>query len=348
MGRTRRKKGKSARRARQGLLGLSATALDRKRPKQFEKRVNRRLDQKDEHRTEEILRENIVGQRPEQEPRAPHAFVIHSGRVGRQVRQLEADLRRVMSPNTSKALRVLKRNKLKDFVVHSQFLGVSHLVVLSRTSLSTHLRIIRNPQGPTLHFRVEKYSLARDILSIQKRPVIYEELFQHAPLVVMNGFGGEDGKRHLQLVQTAVQNMFPAIDVDRVKLASIRRTLLLHFDADEELIEFRQYSIKSVPAGVSRSAKKLLQSKVPDLSKYEDISDFMLKPEQLSDSEFEGEQVELELTQDIGGRGKKRGQQTKLRLMEIGPRMTLRLVRIEEGVNEGAALWKHSASIDPL
>jgi len=36
-------------------------------------------------------------------------------------------------------------------------------------------------------------------------------------------------------------------------------------------------SIKAVPAGVSKSTKKLLQSKIPDLSKYEDISDFMLK-----------------------------------------------------------------------
>ncbi|KAL3085034.1 hypothetical protein niasHS_010103 [Heterodera schachtii] len=345
MGRARRKKGKTARRARQGLLGFTRIAREGKKPKQFEKRVNQRLDRKDDVRTEEILRENIAGQKTQEEPRTPHAFVIHSAGVGRYVRQLEMDLRRVMSPNTSKALRVLKRNKLKDFVVHSQFLGVSHLIILSRTELSTHLRIIRNPQGPTLHFRVEKYSLARDVLSVQKRPVIYEELFQHAPLVVMNGFSSEDSSnKHLQLVQTVVQNMFPSIDVDRVKLASIRRTLLLNYDTEDGLIEFRQYSIKSVPAGVSRSTKKLMQSKVPDLSKYKDISDFMLKPEQLSDSEFEGEQTELELTQDIGGRGKKRGQQTKLRLMEIGPRMTLRLMKIEEGVNAGTALWTHPST----
>ncbi|CAF5113693.1 unnamed protein product, partial [Rotaria sp. Silwood1] len=30
-----------------------------------------------------------------------------------------------------------------------------------------------------------------------------------------------------------------------------------------------------VPSGISRAAKKLLQGKVPDLSRFNDISDFM-------------------------------------------------------------------------
>lgn len=53
------------------------------------------------------------------------------------------------------------------------------------------------------------------MIAAQKRPVIYEELFEHPPLVVLNGFAAE-GHKHLQLVQTVIQNMFPTIDVDIV------------------------------------------------------------------------------------------------------------------------------------
>ena len=338
MGRSsKRKKGKSAKAARRGLLGLSATAIGKKKSRQFEKRQEQRQRKKDERQTEEILRENVSGPIKD-ESRPPHSFIIHTGRVGRYVRQLERDLRKVMSPNTSETLKVTKRNNFKDFVVNSQYLGVTHLLVLSRSPLSVNFRIIRNPQGPTIHFKVEKYSLARDVLASQKRPVIYEELFDHPPLVVLNGFTVE-GKKHLQLAQTLIQNMFPTIDMDKIKLATIRRALLLQYSAEDDLIDFRQYSIKAVPAGVSRSVKKLLQNKIPDLSKYEDICDFVLKPGQLSDSEFEGEQVELELPQDIGGPGKKKGQRTKIRLIEIGPRMSLRLTKIEEGINDGEVLY---------
>ncbi|NXP80181.1 SSF1 protein, partial [Ramphastos sulfuratus] len=36
----------------------------------------------------------------------PHSFVFHRGRVGSSVRQLSADLRRVMEPYTARALQV--------------------------------------------------------------------------------------------------------------------------------------------------------------------------------------------------------------------------------------------------
>ncbi|NXG60436.1 SSF1 protein, partial [Hemiprocne comata] len=36
----------------------------------------------------------------------PHSFVFHHGRVGKSVRQLSLDMRRVMEPYTARALRV--------------------------------------------------------------------------------------------------------------------------------------------------------------------------------------------------------------------------------------------------
>lgn len=117
---------------------------------------------------------------------------------------------------------------------------------------------------------------------------------------------------------------------------------------------------------MSKSTKKLMQSKIPDLSKYEDISDFLINPGVQSDSEFEGEQTELDLPQDIARRGSLKGQRSKIRkcflghwihwysksidylhahnlyikgLLEIGPRMTLKLMKIEEAVNSGEVLY---------
>jgi ribosome biogenesis protein SSF1/2 len=153
----------------------------------------------------------------------------------------------MLEPHTSLRLRVLKRNNLKDFVVNSQSMGVTHLLVLSRSELSLNLRLIRNPQGPTLWFRVENYSLSKDILASQKRPIINEELFLTAPLLVMTGFGSgqqsgkeEDGKRrHLGLVQMVVQNMFPPIDVDTVKLSALKRVVLIDYDEESGLLDFR-------------------------------------------------------------------------------------------------------------
>jgi ribosome biogenesis protein SSF1/2 len=44
-------------------------------------------------------------------------------------------------------------------------LGVTHLLLFSKSKESgnTNLRLALTPRGPTLHFRVEKYSLCKDV-----------------------------------------------------------------------------------------------------------------------------------------------------------------------------------------
>ncbi len=44
-------------------------------------------------------------------------------------------------------------------------LGVSHLLAFTLTSLAPYLRVIRCPAGPTFSFKVERYSLVRDLLN---------------------------------------------------------------------------------------------------------------------------------------------------------------------------------------
>lgn len=88
------------------------------------------------------------------------------------------------------------------------------------------------------------------------------------PLVVLNGFGLSEAS-HVKLMRAAFQNMFPTINVETVKLADCRRVVLFHVDSQTQDVEMRHYAIKASPVGVSRSVKKILQSKIPNLGKLE-------------------------------------------------------------------------------
>lgn len=62
-------------------------------------------------------------------------------------------------------------------------LSITHFMILSRTDVGTNLRIARLPRGPTLTFRVVSYSLARDLLALQKNPHSPGAEFHTSPLV---------------------------------------------------------------------------------------------------------------------------------------------------------------------
>lgn len=103
----------------------------------------------------------------------PKSMVIRigAGDVGSSISQLATDVRRVMEPSTATRLKERKANRLRDYVTMCGPLGVTHLMLFSRSeSGNTNLRVSTTPQGPTLHFRVEKYSLARDVRRAQRHP----------------------------------------------------------------------------------------------------------------------------------------------------------------------------------
>ncbi|XP_072176977.1 suppressor of SWI4 1 homolog [Diadema setosum] len=278
-----------------------------------------------------VLVENEYG-------KAPHTFVFNRGTVGKNVLQLVLDMRHVLEPYTASSLRARKKNTLKDFVGVAGPLGVSHFISFTKTEAAIHMRVMRLPRGPTLTFKVAQYSLAKDVVSSLKKPSMYASQFLHHPLLVLNNFNGD--AVHFKLMTTMFQNMFPSINVNKVHLNDIRRCVLLNYNAETKMIEFRHYSIKAVPMGMSRSTKKLLQSKVPNLGRYQDVSDFFLNTGQLSESEAEmdGEHNEVTLPQRLTSRGNMSSQKSAIRLVEIGPRLQLRLIKIEEGLCEGEVL----------
>jgi len=160
--------------------------------------------------------------------KVPKSFVFKRGRVGKTVRDLLADVRKVMQPNTASHLKERKTNTLKDFIQVAAPLGVTHFLIFSATDNATYLRLARVPRGPTLKFRIIKYSLAKDIRRMQRRPISPGQEFNTAPLVVLNNFNSQE--RHVSLMTVMFQNLFPAINVSTIKLAECRRVVLFDYE----------------------------------------------------------------------------------------------------------------------
>lgn len=148
-------------------------------------------------------------------PKVPKSFVVKSGTVGNSVAQLTKDVRKVLEPNTATRLKERKANRLRDYVSMSGPLGVTHLAVFSQPptanvtvpsettvahetaeqraerslvegTTTVNLRLIRLPRGPTLSFKVLRYSLASDVLRMARRPRAVGREFAEAPLVCVS------------------------------------------------------------------------------------------------------------------------------------------------------------------
>eukprot|EP01138_Halocafeteria_seosinensis_P006983 gb/GECG01007141.1/.p1 GENE.gb/GECG01007141.1/~~gb/GECG01007141.1/.p1 ORF type:complete len:453 (+),score=81.54 gb/GECG01007141.1/:1-1359(+) len=332
----------------------------------------------------------------------PQSFVFKRGDVDPTIAELVEDTRKFMLPNTASKLKEKKSNTLQDFADVAGPLGVTHFVMFSQSEKHVSMRLARVPRGPTLQFRVVKFSRARDVIASQKNPADMQKAYIHSPLVVLNGFqsaiktlesgdssealairraassikapvdsssgnagdyfAGSASMREvtssenavdskslinaLKTTQTVLQNMFPSINVSKVKLSECRRVVLFHYDQEQGVVEFRHYSIRAIPAGLSKGVKKLMQTRLPDLGGLDDVSEYVtstgagaLATGAMSDSEYESEGNEVTLPQEYKGRGNEKSQTSAIRLSEVGPRFTLQLLKIEQGMCNGEILY---------
>ena len=330
--------------------------------------------------------------------RGPKSMVIRigAGEVGAGISQLAKDLRRLMEPETASRLKERRSNKLRDYVTMTGPLGVSHLLLLSRSGLgNTNLRIALSPRGPTLNFRIQTYSLAKDIQRIQRHPCTRPQDFLAPPLLVMNNFTDVDHSKtpgrvhstvpkHLETLVTSIfQSVFPPIKPNDTPLSSIRRVVLLtrHYqessDAGNFVISLRHYMISSKPVNVSRGARQFSTAKnilrkgkkqertIPRLNRLDDIADLFLDPASSivdhtahSESEIETEaEVDILLTETKripshhqnaneqaeerpwGDREDVGAEKRSIKLVEVGPRLQLRMTKVEEDLCGGRVMW---------
>ena len=80
---------------------------------------------------------------------------------------------------------------------------------------------------------------------------------------------------------------------------------MLNRDEETGEIEFRHYTIKVVPVGLSKGIKKIAVGKIPNLARFEDMTEFLAsKGNMTSDSEGEDdESSKVTLPQGVSARG---------------------------------------------
>ncbi|KAJ7349256.1 Brix domain-containing protein [Mycena albidolilacea] len=294
---------------------------------------------------------------------APKSFIIKHGPVGHSIAQLVRDFRKVMEPNTASRLRERSRNKLKDYLTMAPALQVTHLLAFTLTPIAPSLRIIRLSNGPTLSFRVERYSLMKDILNTSRRARSIGMEYLSPPLLVLASFppAGPTTPPHLTLLMKSFQSLFPPLSPHTLALSSARRVVLIAYNPDRGTVDFRHYVITVKPYGVSRRVRRVLEGAqkaaggILDLGNEKDVADFLLRKrgevgpdggyESAASSGAEsvaGDDADaVDLADDYVGRNNKKGQRRAVRLDEVGPRMELRLVKITEGVpgKEGSVIY---------
>lgn len=309
----------------------------------------------------------------------PKSMVIHLGSSlkNHSLSQLVSDVRNVMQPHTAINLRERKSNKLKDFIVMCGPLHVSDLLIFNQLeSGNITLRIGKLPRGPNLQFKINSYSLCKDIHKILRHPKSISKdssIFHMPPLLVLNGFGKVlEMSQHEKLMVTMFQNMFPPIQPQSTNVSSIKRVLLISKNKETNEIEFRHYAINTKLVEENRNVKKLIQShhnlkkNLPRLTKNKDVSELLLDPYSVggltSDSEVEDDAVveiqqeslvkKEEPKQSVGDDQEQQEPEqpvvakTKraIKLTELGPRINMTLMKIEEGL-VGSSKTLYHASI---
>eukprot|EP00501_MAST-03F_sp_TOSAG23-6_P001525 GSMAST32.ASY1.ANO1.1587.1 assembled CDS len=238
----------------------------------------------------------------------PRSFVVKQGHCGRGIQCLVRDMRQVMMPHTAASLKESRKAKIKDYVAIAGPIGVSHLLMFAQTpDGNSSLRVGTFPRGPTCWYSVQNYSLMKSVHGITKRPMSQKGLYQTPPLVVINNFDVK--KPHQKLATLTWQSLFPALNVADLRLSSCRRVVLLDYDKKTDLIKF--------------------QAQIPNMRGAKDISELLLGGGGGggSDSEFEDETWNID------------GNQSAVRLVELGPRMNLKLVKIEQELCAGEVMY---------
>eukprot|EP00979_Chaetoceros_neogracilis_P008009 scaffold1746_cov245-Chaetoceros_neogracile.AAC.12 len=317
----------------------------------------------------------------QEDMKVPRSLVVRRGKVESEVVDLVSDLRNLMMPYTAlKFHEDTKSSKLSKSLAHyskelTGTLGLTHIMSLSQNKDKLSMRLARTPSGPTLTFKIQQFSLSKNIRQVQRRPfdIHSSKINSHPPIVVTNNFGDATASPHVKLMRITFQNMFPALNVATVKLRNCRRVVLFNFirreegeegtnpngqALEDEEVELRHYAIRANPVGIDKKVRRLIQAKIPNLSKLEDISDYITGETAsgapagaasgaMSDSEAEDETSHVALPQNFTGKGNIKAHKSALKLVELGPRIRMKLAKVERLLASGDVMYHAYVKKDP-
>eukprot|EP00917_Polyrhabdina_sp_WS-2016_P000355 GHVP01000771.1.p1 GENE.GHVP01000771.1~~GHVP01000771.1.p1 ORF type:complete len:330 (+),score=47.64 GHVP01000771.1:62-991(+) len=266
------------------------------------------------------------------------------------------DVRLMFSFNINKNLLLKKIENINDLISNKDKLRLNNIITISQhgstyESSKHKLKIgkCKNNDGPTLIFNIEKYTLISDIKKINK---FNNYNLNTNPLILLSNFDKINNTKINDDISYVLKNLYKKNE--SIKENNIQRVIMFHYlsdcmdsdgvggdgisidnysvnnkadnkatDKEDKInnIELRHYWLVKRNIGVSRGIRKLFKKGIPDLSKYEDSKQYL-------------EKMENDMTSASDGEGMFEFNNTKkgVRLIEIGPRLTLSIDGIKSGL----------------
>jgi len=265
-------------------------------------------------------------------------LIFSKGHVSSLIKELVLNIKKMLIPNIVNNVQVKRYNKLKDLLNVAGVLGITFFWICTQSELGVKLRLIRVPHGPSLTFRIEKFSLSRNIISFQKKPEILNGHFNY-PLVILNNFSKDENH---QIISTMFQNIFPTLKIRKVNLSDCNRACLFDYNAKNEIIQIRHYKIKNSHISLNKKINNIIEGKkIPNMKNYLDISQYF-ENSTIGTSESETENFKhapLLLSNEKSDVIKNGVSKSAICLKELGPRISLRLLKVENKMKLGRILY---------
>ena len=255
-------------------------------------------------------------------------------------------MRLVMYPYTLINLKESKKNNIKDFLSLVDIYGLSHMLMFTNTEKNSYLHFAKMPKGPTVTFAIKKYLLASDLFTnTEKDKIPLVKNYGNIPLLIMSGFNNskipEEYSAPIKIVSMLFQSFFPPVNLGEVQIKKFKRVVLINLKLDKENdkpeIEFRHYNIELQKYSTKKTISNLINNlgKVKDLSNFNNISDYILKHTGYSSCSDNEEEAKCEIIDEKNNKNEK----TTIKLKEIGPRINLRIFKIQEGFFKGNVVY---------
>lgn len=247
-------------------------------------------------------------------------FVVHTGEIGDTVKDLEMELRSVLSPYTFNKLKVSNKNKIRDFTEAANDLQAKMMILLRTLSDKMVLSINRFPRGPTAHFKVLKFTLMKDVRDGFRdedgnlgKAALFNKTQAGVAFPILEGFSESDEDETLVGL---FQGLFPALDMKTADLSTMKRAVLFSKQPDG-VISIRHYSIEKRDTSKSVALQNIEKGKIGDLGNYQSIEEYVEKTQKAAP---------------------KKKNLTTIGLKEIGPRVDMKLDFVELNLFDGMKL----------
>lgn len=93
----------------------------------------------------------------------PKSFIFKRGKVPNMIKNVVSDMREIMHPYTSLNLKESDKAKFKEYISTAKAVGISHFQIFTSSEKHNYLRFIKNPEGPTITFKIISYCTRKDV-----------------------------------------------------------------------------------------------------------------------------------------------------------------------------------------